>query len=380
MTTTQSINQPIAIANVLLLGIAGVFMFLVLPILVGAIAKTLQLSDQQIGLFASADLFGFFLGSASSMWWARKINWKYGAIASLCIIIVSNFLSIQFLEVFSSLLFLRVISGIGQGAVVSIYSAHVSDTFNPEKYYAYFLVLQTITASLSLWLLPALIDRTGCQVIWTIQIVLCFLALLGAILFQPTNGLRRESPLNNKNTFNWQIPTLGLVAFLFFYIGQGAVWTHLELIGNSFDLDSQFIGRSLSLAMIGAFAGSSLASVVELKWGRKIPLFLTAILQPLSLVLLFSNLGNWSFISAIIIFTFFWNFCLPYLIGILIKIDSSGRAILGANPTFALGVSLAPIFVAQFNASSNYSVVIWLASGAVVLSVGLFIYCLSSFR
>lgn len=370
------LNAPKSVFSSIILGLAGIFMFLILPLFVGAISKELALSEQQIGYLASADLFGFFLGSVSSLWWARKVNWKTTGIIALLVIILANELSIIYATNISLFLGLRVLSGIGQGVAVSLYSAHVGDTLKPERYYANFLIGQTIVGVLGLFLLPQLIETIGGKGILYTQMGLCVVAFLAVILWLPKHGINRHTDYQTKQKWDWKAPVIGLLGLLLFFIAQGGTWAYMQRIGGSFELTPQFIGLSLSLAMIGAFLGSSTASVVATRYGRRLPLLIVGIGQPLCLLLIFSNLGNWSFLAGIMAFLFLWNLAVPYIMGVLVSVDASGKSILAANPMFALGVSIAPIIISQFVNGNQYTSVGWVGAVAMVLSVGLLLSAL----
>lgn len=371
----NQLNSNTSIFSSLLLGWAGIFMFLILPLFVGAVSEEMNLDAQQVGYLASADLFGFFLGSVSSIGWARRVNWRMFGILALVMITIANVLTFTLAVGFSIFLILRVLSGIGQGAAVSIYSAHVGDTKQPERHYANFLIGQTILGAIGLFLLPKWIGNIGSEaVLWT-QIGLCILAL-SMSLKMPPRGVERASAFKNLSFSTFKIPLLGLLALLLFFVAQGGTWAYMSKIGSSFQLSDEFIGLSLSLAMIGAFLGSTTASVLAIRWGRRLPLLVIGIGQPLCLLLIFSNFGNWSFLAGIIAFLFLWNLAIPYLMGILIGLDKSGISILAANPTFALGVSIAPIIIGQFVINNQFSPVGLLGAIAMLMSIGLFLITL----
>ena len=369
----QIINKPIAIYTSLLLGLAGIILFVLLPLFVGATTEALSLNRRPTRLLASSDLFGFGLCSLSSLLWARKVNWRWASFLALGLIIIANYFSTLFLDQFEIFLGLRFLSGIGQGAAVSLYAAHISDTRTPEKYYAWFLILQTVSGVVGLFILPRLIPQFGPSIILYTQSALCLLALFAIWHWMPVKGLDRTKLTQEIRQINWTPPLITLLALLLFFVGQGGIWAYLERIGNAFGLSGAFIGTSLSLALAGGFFGPLTASWLGDRWGKAKPLMLTAVGQLIALTILFSNWSIYTFTAAIIIYSFFWNFGLPFMIGILIGVDQSGRTILGANPVFALGVSIAPLIASIFITEGNYYPVGVLGAIAIILCVGLFI-------
>lgn len=368
-----NLNQAKSIYTSLILGLGGIIIFVLLPIFVGACTEALNLDSRQTGLLASTDLLGFGLSSLSSILWARRVNWKFFGIAALALIIFANFMSIQSLGNFDLFLFFRFLCGIGQGAALSIYAAHVGDTSNPEKYYAHFLIFQTASGVIGLSLLPRFIPEWGPSIILYTQNVLCLIAMVLVVLWLPNKGLDRQEMQSNTKTNASLAAILSLLALMLFFVGQGGVWAYLERIGNAFGLEANFIGFSLSLALAGGFFGPLTATWLGNKMGRVFPLVLTAIGQIIALSILFTNWNPYTFTAAIIIYSFFWNFGLPYMIGILVGVDPSGRSILMANPVFAIGVSIAPIIASFFIRDANYFVVGILGAIAIISCISLFI-------
>ncbi len=371
------LNAPQSIIASIILGLGGIFMFILLPLFVNAISTDLALNSRQVGYLASADLFGFFLGSISSLWWARKVNWRVSGLIVLAMIILMNALSIRMMGDINLFLFLRVLAGIGQGAAVSIYSAHIGDTQKPERYYANFLIAQTIIGVIGLYFLPAWIAQIGGKAILWVHIGLCLIGVVSVGASLPRRGLSRGTGFKS---FSLSASGLALLGLLLFFIAQGGTWAYMQKIGSSLGLSDKWIGMSLSLSMIGAFLGASSAAIIATKYGRKLPLILVGLGQPLCLLLIFMNLGTIGFLIGSIAFLFLWNVGIPYIMGILIGADQSGQSILLANPLFALGVSIAPIIISQFVISKNYTSVGWVGAIAMLASVSLLLIAIKNMK
>ncbi len=374
---TLALNDPKAIFASTAMGTAAIIMFLLLPLLVGAVAETIDTTPRQLGILASSDLFGFGMGSLVGLFWARKVNWRSAGLVLLVALLITNLFSISVAENITTLSTSRLLSGIVQGSLCAIYSAHISDTLKPERYYAYFLAAQTAAGGIGLLLLPNFIGGWGVAAVIAGQIILTALSLVLVALWMPRGGFSRVTAEGHSIAINWKLTLPALMGLVAFFVAQGGVWAYMERIGNSQGLSAQFVGIVLSVAMGGSFIGSLIASAVDLRFGKKSPLILAAVFQVVCLIIIFSDLGRWTYFAAGFLFCTLWNFALPYMIGVLIEVDASGRTILAGNPTFALGVAIAPLVISSFVTHDNYISVSYLASLAILLSLGLFLWVIA---
>ena len=371
--TERTLNNPKAIASTVLMGISAVAIFLLLPLFVGAMADHFPISEKQLSVLASADLAGFFISSTAFVFFTRNIHWRWSSALLLTGITAINVISLQFLSHFNTFLVLRFVCGLGQGGLISIVSAHLSDTVNPERNYGLFFAGQTVFAAILLFLLPGLIaSKESPMPILFSQSIMALISLCSVIFFLPKKGKYRAKISWRKRSSS-MLPVLSILGILAFYITQGGTWAFIERIGHSFDLKSTFVGIALSISMAGSFIGSMTATFTSNRQGRKTPLLLTLFGQIACLIILFA-MGKNPFIFAIAItgFAFFWAYCLPFILGIIIGVDQGGKAILFTNPLFALGVSIAPIILSFFIVEDNYIAVAYLSSITLIISMGLY--------
>ena len=375
-TLEKSLNNYWVVATSIIMGLALILMFLLLPLLVGAVAEHIDITDQQLGWLASADLVGFFVAATAFVFFARKINWRWTAAGLLAALIALNFLSITYKDQIGTFLLLRFLNGLTQGGLAGIFAAHISDTLFPERYYGLYFAGQTILAAFFLYLLPPYIaDMASPAPVIHAQSLTALLALIMVVLFMPQRGKDRSQEIVTANTAGFILPLIGIIGLLTFFIAQGGTWAYVERIGNAFGLEATFVGKALSISMAGSFIGAMMATIIDVKWGRALPLIITLIGQLVCLWCLF-NYGhrNTPFLLSITLFSTFWAFANPYLFGTLIVVDSSGRTILFANPIFALGIALAPIILSFFISSEDYSSVGYLSALMITISMGLFLW------
>ena len=195
---TKAVNAPKAIMAVTVMGTAAVIMFLMLPLFVGAVAENIDITEQQLGFLASSDVLGYGVGAIIALFWARQFNWQKAVIILLVLLIGMNLLSIVVLKQVSLLIASRIACGLVQGSLATIYTAHISDTLKPEKYYAYFLAVQTVAGGIGLLLMPQFVEKWGVAPVIYVQCILAAIALIMAFYGCPNGALIEQQPMDKK--------------------------------------------------------------------------------------------------------------------------------------------------------------------------------------
>ena len=91
MTGTDTIaypdvNEASAKYTAVYLSMIGISAFLVLPLLVGAVADDLNLDASQIGYLAATELAGAAVSSVLALFWVRRANWRVAGSIALMIL------------------------------------------------------------------------------------------------------------------------------------------------------------------------------------------------------------------------------------------------------------------------------------------------------
>ena len=80
------VDRTVRIAAALFVFVMGSISFPLLPMVVGAVTDHLDFSPRQVGLIASADMFGMFLAAIAAIYWIRRADWTRLAIGlALCL-------------------------------------------------------------------------------------------------------------------------------------------------------------------------------------------------------------------------------------------------------------------------------------------------------
>lgn len=363
-------NSARSIIALITLGVMGVMHFLILPLFVGVVTEEWSLTTRQTGFLAASDLIGSSLSAIAAVVWVRRLDWRKLASISIAVIIGGNALSV-FVDNYGLLLFVRCMTGLGEGMAVSLSLAGLGDTRNPERSFGFYLSTLTLSGGLVLMGLPALLSM------WGVDAIYWGLAALGAFIFPmiwfwvPAPQHAADSASRQPLRFSPR-PVLGLAGVFVYFVGSGAVWAYLERMGQAQGHSLNFIGLAIALHLIVAFTGSLVAAWLDVRFGRLIPLTIATVGGALALVPLFAIPTAWSYAGSVILLGFFWNFIFPYHAGTVSHADTSRRLIVMINPMYALGSAVGPLVGALFLTGDNYVVLGYFCAVAGVVSLLLF--------
>jgi len=330
-----------------------------LPQLVGAVVEQYGLSDKQMGVFASSDLIGYSIGSISSFFWIRQVNWKKAALMSIVIMIVGNFLS-PMMTSYMPLLLVRIITGVGQGMAVAITLAIIADSTKTDRNFAVYLIITLIVGAAGVVMLPDLMVGYGASAIYWGQIICSLVALPFAILWLPAHGIEYEEE-DLKGGLNRSV-LLSLFSVFLLYIGYGGLWALAERIGNISGLSADYIGWCLSISLLWAIVGLLIPIFFELRFGRLFPISISILSLCVFGLLMFWDRSETGFLIAVSIGSFGINMILPYITGVIGENDKSGKGVIMVTPMYSIGFALGPSILSLFIFNDNYSYVGYIAS------------------
>lgn len=356
-------------AAVLLLVVAGT-LWLIMPIYIGAAADSLNLDESQAGTLGFADFAGMALASILAPLWIRRLNWRHVAAGALVVMFFGNLLSI-FIDDFTSLLLVRFLTDLGSGTLASVGLAALADSTKSDRNFGIAIAVQTAMGSLGLFGMPYLVTSWGLDSIFVLLIILVLL-VSPLLLWLPQTG-RVTDPVKSGSRRYLLLPLLGLLAMTLFFANVGAIWTYIELIGASVDLSATYIGKALAISNAIALLGALAAVYLGDRFGHLRPLLAVAISQLIALAILNHHIDAVTFFVSLCIYSFFWNFAIPYQMTLTANSDPSGRMIVMATAFHGAGAAVGPGLVSVFISPGSFSAVYVVAALCGVLCVTLFL-------
>lgn len=330
----------------------GAFVGNIQPVFLGALADAMSLDAAQLGTLAGAELGGVALASLAASYWYSRANLHLIAGLALTVAIVGNALTASMAD-FKFLLALRFAIGfLGSGVIYAMSFGLIGQSPNPDRLVALVVILQVVGMAISMAALPTILEQWQLAgMTTTIAIVMFSGVFVLFVLPKRASTVQRRA-----DTSRLQLLPLGLLCcMILFCVGLGGLWAFLERIGDSAGYSAQEIGNTLAVGGLIGGLGAVAALLLGLRVGRLLPLLISLGAMTLS-GMLFAYSTSWSsFLVAILLFNFFWNFILPYLMGAIAMADRSGRSMVMIPAAQGLGLALGPALTGWFIVGSGYA-------------------------
>lgn len=370
-SNTFNPSSPLSIATYVLTAGVAVTITNFGPIVVGAYVDILGFTDQRAGYIFSAEMAGFTIGAALVLVLLPVMNWRHIVRLGFAVLIGGNLIAIG-LPAFWPLLMVRLLTGVGSGALIAMTTVSVGLTRDPDRIYGLWIVGQVMPSALAVPFLPNAVLHYGLAAPFMIS------AALGVLVFWlnqhfPENASAKTtgSAVGGTRRAVW-LGVIGLVGIFIFYGGQSAVWAFVERIGIAAGLTSQVVGNAIFLALLAGIGGGLLAAAVGNAFGRVLPLFGSLVLSATAIVVLATEPTLISYTLAVMVLYGIWIYCSPVLNAVIANLDKGGRLLAGSAMTISASISAGPAVASVFlDNGGNYSPVIWVGLTALPLGFGL---------
>ena len=370
------VDSLASIVMIVCLGAFGSAILLEAPVLVGSMVTQLGFSEAQAGYAMSADLGGMGLASIPALLWVQRANWRIVALVAFSAMIAGNLATI-FIQDFQVFTAVRLLTGTAAGTCMILCVTSISLMRDPDRGYGFLVMGNLIFQTVAIVVLARILPVVGLGFAYGTNAI-AMLVFTFLIRYLPAHGKRTSAadvaaPREHTRLI-WGV--LGLLAMLAYYIGVTGVWTYLERIGDSAGLDAASIGNALAISSLLGLAGATLAAAIAGRFGRSLPVVAGHVFTIAGIALLTTSLNYSTYLAAVCIYNFAWNFLLPYLLACIAAVDVSGRLIASTNGFIGAGLGLGPAIVATIYTPGNYAPVLWVCCACVTLSL-LFIFRLA---
>jgi|TARA_B110000977_G_scaffold3453_1_gene4764 hypothetical protein len=381
-TRPEELNNGIAVWVAVLFLSVAYLTYNTLPVVLGAAADAMQLTNVQIGYLGSSYMFGAVAAGISSIFWVRRVNWRWVVLISSLTVLgcyaTASFASYDILRI--------ALFGVGfaSGAIVSCVLTYFGDTPTPDRNFGYGVGSQVLLAGLAAYFMPIFITPT-----WGFSgIMLLFggmvMVTLLAIPFFPARGCRgyeddiqepsatssANSAINGSLIGLW----LGVAAMFIYFLGESGVWTFLDRVGLANGLSYEAMGEAFGISLIISSAGAYLASYMGDRFGRVIPILAATVALIAGLLLMLYTNSAWYFGLGMLLFSGAWNFVLPFQMSLISEGDTTGRLTPLIPTCQLLGSAIGPAIAGHMVIDGSYFYVYLLAFIAAIISAILCIY------
>jgi hypothetical protein len=349
---------PVQYATVLFVGVIGVMIAGLQPLLLGAMAVAGRIDAHQIGQAATAELLmmGIAGGLAGAFIKPHRLP-LIAAIACLALAL-ANFATMG--SSGDSFTLLRAAAGIPSGILVWVTICMIARAPMPEQWSGIFLTVQTLAQFLC-----AILLSTTIVVTWGADGGFAFLAGLSVFgaataIFLPRSFA--DLVPDDGDAVSGLPPLRGWfsLASCFLYLAfVVAVWVYSEPLSRQSGHAPEIVGYAISVSLAFQVLGGLAATLLAGRVGWFAVLSGCAVINALILAAFYVLPGEATYLALAALFGFLWLFSLPFLVPMTIDADPSRRAAVLLGGVQLIGGSLGPFIAAELVTDTD-------ARGAIV--------------
>lgn len=324
------------------------------PLVVGGVIIGLELTEQQAGYVAFAEFIVLSITAIAIAPFLPKLSYRPLCMGAAATAVIAQLLSITTTEL-SLVVLMRCIAGVGEGLVYAASLAAVaSRSVNPDKLYGYIQITWAALSSMLFSLggyLTGLFAHRG-----VFGMITCLTLLLMVFFRWLPSGVSDTAP--GRDTDSATAPVwMGMVtlAGIFIYLTvSAAVYTFTAPLGERAGLSTSQIGYALTTGSVVGFAGAGLATWINVRKGRIIPILAFSVSFSIIALVLCLNTNAAVFVVALALSVLFFYFSVPYLFGLAAALDRQGRWAAAAGSAYLLGFAVGPAFAGTMIAWYDY--------------------------
>jgi len=366
----------LGIFSAILVGIAGVLVVGLKPLLVTAYVGSLHLSHSEAGTLVAIDMAGAMAGNFLGSWKLYAFNRTRVAGAGLLLIIVGNVSSIA-CGTTDALALARLATGLGAGISASVMAAVLSSTSTPDRFFALYSIAAFLTSAAAMWFTGSVLTNYGIGpmfgVLATVSLVpLLFASGLPRARVKGVSRARAEG-INAPPRADRVGILLLLVGTVLYYGVTGGVYSFMAQIGLERGISHESINEGLSLSQVAGAVGAVVPFVLRDRLGRALPIALAFLVMLACLPYFLFSTSPIAFAAAMSGFVFAWLMFFPYLMGVCANFDPRGRVgTLDLAVQYA-GLTLGPTIAGVISQHFGYGVLLGGAAVGYVTAAGIFL-------
>ncbi|MEO8459351.1 MAG: MFS transporter [Dokdonella sp.] len=352
-----------------LLATAGFFYINIMPAIVDGLITGLGFSNVQAGMVGSANIYGASVGSLCAVFVVRRIEWRPTLVVLFSLLIAIDLVSTVIHDP-TVLIAVRAVHGFIGGMSVGIAYSVMARLHSPDRAFGVLLVLQFGLGGLGVMYLPLLVPVYGARILFFVLAALTAIALVSMLAIPKRLGKNRSKADLAAIPTNYRKLTvaLSLAALFLFQGGNMALAAFIIRLGEHAHLAREFIGQALGWATWIGAAGAGMVIFMGTRFGRLRPLIAAFLLTFAGTAGFFWSESEPIFMIANVGTAITWSFVVPYLFGMISRLDPSGRLAALGGFVSKCGLASGPLVAGLLLRADNFDLLIWAALIALALS------------
>jgi len=340
------------------------------PLIVGSLIDAYHYSPREAGLIAGFEMIGIGAGallvSSLGARWTRHTVIRLGAVLGI-IGSLAPFVSAHFLALF----LLRGLAGVGSGFIAAAVLSTIGRTPDPDRTFGLYFIFSYLLAAAFFPIVSATILHFGADGSYY-ALALILLSVFVSVRMIPDSPIARPTIRGDLPPFPFKQAGMSLAVSVFFWIGNGAVWSFTERLGIRAGVTPLQIGTILAFGQLASIAGAGTAAFVNTRFGRLGPTFAAIALSIFSLAMIGTG-STPAYVAGALVFSFAWTLFLTYLNGLMSAQDSAGRVVALSVTSQTVGMAIGPSVGGALVASYGYQSIPTFGIAAHLVAVALLV-------
>jgi hypothetical protein len=370
---------PIAIAAAMFMGTVAFMILGIQPVLLGALVEAHRLTEQWLGLVATAEVLALAFGATVGPPIMKRGGMRAKIVAVALVLTLANLASLAS-QTPLQIAIVRTVAGCAEGLLLSAAIYVLTHTRHPERISGLFLAVSTIPQVFAAYLLPvSLIPTYGANVgfglLTALAVAVAPVAL--ALPREPVSSAVHEAEdLAAGGLAGLRAIGLGalvaLVAVVIENIAIGSSWSYLEGVANQLRLSPRVIGAAVAGVLSFQIVGSALVAWIGWRVGHRLALIGGSVLLGVVAVLLLEARSPAAFVAICCLFGMLWLGLAPFHVKLAVALDPSRRIAMIVMPLALVGLSVGPMIGAALVVADDVSRVYVMSAVAAVAAAALF--------
>jgi predicted MFS family arabinose efflux permease len=343
-----------------------------IPALLGALAKGFAMTPQQLSYLAFGETIGFMLGALLTS--GRDLRFLVRAVPVACAVLIAVNLALAFFAPPSTFLVLRTLAGLASG-VGYCYALKVCGmSSHPTRSFGILTGLMSLMMIVGFqtlaFVIDARVDGSGASSAAGFQdaariafgAYAAFAAIAALLLFtnRPPQVAAAGHAVSQPQGGLSASVLIGLLSIVLSFIGQGSIWAFLQTLGMAHGFSVAGVANAMSVWAIMGIVGSLTAAALPSSLPRSAALGVALIALWLGLFALYAPRSLSWYVFGCAVGGAYWNFFISVLLGLLARIDHTGRGSVLGGTLSSAGAATGPLFAGMLIIGDNYQPVGWM--------------------
>jgi len=321
--------------------VIGQLSYYALPQLLDPIKVAFDRSDEVVTRMYGYELFVFAIVALAAAGPLSRFSRVLVALVGGAIAVAALVVS-ALTDSYSVLVVCRIMLGAGGALAGAAGTAAAASSRDPERVYAVVVIVSQVVLAL----VPALLERFALGP-FGLDGGFYGLAIGTALLLPFLMWLlppRRSESVATSSIWtaivqapNRAIAVVTMLALFIYEAGQGGIWTYMVEFGQHSGVEDQFYGDVMTVIQLVALSGSFIAIWIGDRFGSKWPIVLGIGINVAAAVALSYSPNPTVFVILNIIWFGSYYFVVPYLLGLMAKLDDLGRWAVAVDAMWWLG-------------------------------------------